>query len=167
MKNKIPACLLLLNMDLIPNSENGYPMISEEEKTLLISSLTKLQEEREMPILYSLYSDSHTKKSWQKGIHIYNGLAHFLPMNKHVCRALNLGLNLYDPYHKMNGFSLEEIYPEYEITKTIYLMGDDKVALQSPTKEDRDFTYIKGNSILDITQNIMGQKSRKREKNEL
>ncbi len=164
------ANLIVLNMDLLPSSSlTEYPRI-KEEKSSFLALLQALQEQTNLPLLYCLYSELETRETWQKGLRIFNQIALGLPPQRHIYRALILGSSLYDPYHKIDGIHLESIYPEFDINKTIYLMGENKVSIQSKGKEVGDSLYVESSSLSDFSENLKNlsnQKRREKVKNEL
>ena len=162
-EQKTKGSLLLLNIDLIPTTASGFPKITQEEKQLFLKGLDSLQQEKGQMILFCLYSDQCNKITWQKGIRIYNSFAQSLSNNCYEFRAISLGNNLFDPYHKREEYQYEMVYPEYEIANTIYMMGEEKVSLISPVKEEQEFTFIKGNNILEIAQNLNKNRVRKKQ----
>ena len=164
------ANLIVLNMDLLPSSSlTEYPRI-KEEKSSFLALLQSLQEQTNLPLLYCLYSELETRDTWKKGLRIFNQIALGLPPQRHIYRALILGSSLYDPYHKIDGIHLESIYPEFDINKTIYLMGENKVSIQSKGKEVGDSLYVESSSLSDFSENLKNlsnQKRREKVKNEL
>ena len=154
MKEKTSAQLLKLNIDLIPMTENGVPALSQESINYFIEGLNKFQQEKGKAILFCLYSEEPPKKSIKKGIQIYNYLARLLPSSIYSFGAISTPSKLFHVYDEVVDFDMGKIYPEYEIEEYIYMMGDELVVTKDQIHKAGIFTLIKGNSLIEIAQNL-------------
>lgn len=162
MLEKTKANLLLLNIDLIPMTEKGTIALSKEEIQKFITGLNSLQQEKGLPILFCLRSDKQDLKTLQKGIQIYNALAPLLPMEIYRFGALELQGELFDPYKNVASNKIKDIYPNYDINGTIYMLGSELQELSSSVKEIGTNICIKGNSIPEWASSLNDNQTRKR-----
>ena len=162
MLEKTKANVLLLNMDLIPMTEKGTIDLPKEIMETFIAGLNSLQQEKGLPILFCLRSDRQNLKTLKKGIQIYNAIAPLLPMEIYSFGALELQGELFDPYKNVASNNIKDVYPNYDINGTIYMLGSELQELSSSVKEIGPNICIKGNSIPEWSNSLNDNKTHER-----